>query len=139
VVSSFKRSRALGLVGLAIASCLSVSFVGASPASANCLGVGDTANEMRGGWDSGTVWGYAGSHRNTCDNDGYESAYISDPLTDGSCVWVSYVDVTFSGTMATSCDEFGLNYAYIDATPVGSYVNLCRAQGCNGWLPNYGY
>jgi hypothetical protein len=111
-----------------------------SPASAYCIG---GYNEWYYAGGVAGNWGLesdADEGPNTCDGDYYYHGEIADTFTDGSCVWVEYADFDFQGRVATSCDDFGADYAYVDGRGNNAaYIRVCRNQGCDGWVANYGY
>jgi hypothetical protein len=123
-----------------LASTTAVLLMSTQPASARCH---PTPAVISAGAVSGvpySSWGLEDYVTGTCDGDYTYHGRLYDEKTDGSCVWVEYADMDYTGLQAQSCDAAGVEYWYFDTRGNNAaYMRVCRNQGCDGWLATFGY
>lgn len=129
------RARVVTLV-CSLLLFVGVPLINAGPASAYCGGAG--REEVFG--EGSPTWGAESASSGTCNGDKIYAGWVGDQLSDGSCVWVQFLDGGSTYTQATSCNTSGTTYTFWDQTnDTSSSTRLCRNQGCGSWLSTFGY
>ena len=144
-----RRSRttlASALTALAIAVVMSGAFVTASsdtPAHATCAGSGQPRTILRYDANYTLVAEESVTYpANTCDGDAWYSGAVLDPVTDGSCASVYYLEpLAYYAQQGASCTTGAWSvYGYADTYGGNSVlVNLRTSYLGDSWVTSSGY
>jgi hypothetical protein len=130
-------------VVLAVAASTFVTASSAKRADAACNGGGSPSHVTR--YDNnGTLVAeefvsYPGT---TCNGDWYYSGAVLDPVTDGSCAYVYYLEpLAYFANQATSCTTGAWSaYSYNDSIVTNSvFVSARPSYLSDSWVVSSGY
>jgi hypothetical protein len=126
---SRRTALAVTLVMLVLGSSIAVTGSSARRAAATCDAVGVPHNLTR--YDNGTLVAEEAAPYpfTTCNGDSQYTGILLDPVTDGSCAYVYYLEpLAYYANQATSCttgawvsynyaDSIGTNNVFVSARP----------------------
>jgi hypothetical protein len=133
-------------VAVSLVTLGSSAFVTASstrPAGATCTGVGQpqviTRYDAQGTLVAEEAAPYPGS---TCNGDSQYTGLVLDPVTDGSCAYVYYLEpLAYYALQGASCTTGSWSlYSYSDSIGTNSvFVSTRPSYLSDDWKLSYGY
>jgi hypothetical protein len=136
----------IGILAFVTVALAASTFVAASStrhAGAACNGVGSPALVSR--YDvNGTLVAqeYVAYPGTTCNGDATYAGAVLDPITDGSCAYVYYLEpLTYYANQGTSCSTGAWSsYSYVDTIGTNSvFVSARPSYLGDSWAASSGY
>ena len=133
----------LAFLTVALAASTVVSASSIRRAGAACNGAGSPLFVNRYD-DSGTLVAreYVAYPGTTCNGDSTYSGAVLDPITDGSCAYVYYLEpLTYYANQGTSCTTgVWSGYSYVDSIGTNSvFVSARPSYLGDSWVASNGY
>ena len=133
----------LAFVTLALAASTFVTASSTRRAGAACNGAGSPSLVSR--YDGNGVLvaqEYVAYPGTTCNGDSSYSGAVLDPVTDGSCAYVYYLEpLTYFANQGTSCTTGAWSgYSYVDSIGTNSvFVSARPSYLGDSWVGSNGY